>query len=216
MSNLFQTVKDSVSALAAADRFGLSVDRSGMCCCLFHNERTASMKIYSGTARDRHSGYYCFGCGAHGTVIDLVAQLQQTSIRDAAVILAQSFGIPYSVTWSKADPEAVKVAQEAKRKKQIEQYLNGKIESYKTIVLDLCREMPSWISTLQPMSTEHCMALFDLDRLNYLADILLYGSYKDQAELVAFGRKEVEEYAERYRELAGNDRRADSVDGCRG
>jgi len=38
-------------------------------CCPFHNERTASF-----TVSDDSGFYHCFGCGAHGDVIDFVSQ----------------------------------------------------------------------------------------------------------------------------------------------
>jgi DNA primase len=42
-------------------------DRMGMR-CPFHNERTASFTIYLG-----NNSFYCFGCGAGGSVIEFIA-----------------------------------------------------------------------------------------------------------------------------------------------
>lgn len=52
----------------AAEHYGLKIGRSDMVCCPFHNDRTPSMKL-------NEDYFYCFGCGAHGDVIDLTAQL---------------------------------------------------------------------------------------------------------------------------------------------
>ena len=51
--------------------YGLSVSRAGFCKCPFHSERTASMKLYENEQR-----FHCFGCGKHGSVIDLVEHFE--------------------------------------------------------------------------------------------------------------------------------------------
>ena len=42
---LFETVKDTVTTFQAAERYGLKVERNGMCKCPFHNDRNPSMKV---------------------------------------------------------------------------------------------------------------------------------------------------------------------------
>ena len=58
-----------------------------MACCPFHNDKTPSMKL------DRR--YHCFGCGADGDVIDFAAALYGLGKKEAAVQLAQDFGLSY-------------------------------------------------------------------------------------------------------------------------
>ena len=84
--NLYETVKGRVTPQMAAERYDLPVNRSGMACCPFHNDRTPSMKL-------NDDYFYCFGCGIHGDVIDLVARLFNLSSYDAAKKLAYDFGI---------------------------------------------------------------------------------------------------------------------------
>ena len=83
--NFFETVKQSVTTRQAAERYGLSVNRSGMVRCPFHEDHNPSMKV-----DDR---FYCFGCGASGDVIDFTARLFGISLKDAAEKLAEDFGI---------------------------------------------------------------------------------------------------------------------------
>ena len=85
--NLYETVKGRVTPQMAAERYDLPVNRSGMACCPFHNDRTPSMKLYP-------DHFHCFGCGQTGDVIDLTAQLTGQNARDAAGRLATDFGIP--------------------------------------------------------------------------------------------------------------------------
>lgn len=86
--NLFANVKDNVTPRQAAEYYGMSVNRAGMTKCPFHNDKTPSMKLYD-------DGYYCFGCLAHGDVIDLTAALYGLSPKMAAERLAEDFGVPY-------------------------------------------------------------------------------------------------------------------------
>lgn len=84
--DLFTQVKMAVSVKEAAEYYGLEVKCGSMVCCPFHNDRTPSMKL-------NEDYFYCFGCGATGDVIDLVAKLFNLSSYDAAKKLADDFGI---------------------------------------------------------------------------------------------------------------------------
>ena len=85
--NVFEAVKQSATTRQAAEHYGIHVNRNGMACCPFHNDKTPSMKL------DRR--YHCFGCGADGDVIDFAAALYGLGKKEAAVQLAQDFGLSY-------------------------------------------------------------------------------------------------------------------------
>ena len=82
---MYESIKAAVTARQAAESFGLTVNRSGMAICPFHEDHTPSLKL--------DQRYYCFGCGATGDVIDFTARLLGTSNHNAAQILAERFGI---------------------------------------------------------------------------------------------------------------------------
>ena len=48
--------------------------------CPFHGEKSPSFTIYE-------NGYHCFGCGAHGDLIDFICKIQNCTIQDAAKYL---------------------------------------------------------------------------------------------------------------------------------
>jgi hypothetical protein len=50
--------------------------------CPFHNEKHASFFTYT-----RSNTYHCFGCGAHGDVINLTMELYSTDFKGAVKIL---------------------------------------------------------------------------------------------------------------------------------
>ena len=81
----YARIKQTVTTRQAAERYGLSVNRSGMARCPFHEDHNPSMKV-----DDR---FYCFGCHASGDVIDFTAKLFGISLKDAAEKLAEDFGI---------------------------------------------------------------------------------------------------------------------------
>ena len=84
--NIFETVKVSVPPSRAAEHYGLTVSRSGMTRCPFHDDRHPSMKLY-----DDH--YYCFGCQENGDVIAFTSKLFGITQLEAAQKLAADFGI---------------------------------------------------------------------------------------------------------------------------
>ena len=81
----FMTIKECVKVPQAAEYYGIE-HRHGMCRCLFHDEKTPSMKLYP-------NNYYCFGCGAHGDVIDLVQAIFNKKPVDAAKRINADFGL---------------------------------------------------------------------------------------------------------------------------
>ena len=81
MKSLFRQVKSQVTARQAAERYGVQISRSGMACCVFHQDKHPSMKV--------DERYFCFACHATGDVIDLTAKLFGLSPYEAAKKLAK-------------------------------------------------------------------------------------------------------------------------------
>lgn len=79
----YNKIKRTISPIEAAQRYG-SV-KHGFMCCPFHAEKTPSLKLYG-------DHFHCFGCGAHGDVIDLTAALLGCSKSEAAKRLEAGFG----------------------------------------------------------------------------------------------------------------------------
>ena len=79
----FGEIKRTITPIEAARRYGTV--KHGFMRCPFHADRTPSLKLY-----DNH--FHCFGCGAHGDVIDLAAGLLGCSKSEAARRLVADFG----------------------------------------------------------------------------------------------------------------------------
>ena len=76
---IYETIKAAISVKQAAEHYGLKVSHNGMACCPFHNDRHPSLKL-------NEDYFFCFGCGAKGDVIDLVARLFNMSSYEAAPV----------------------------------------------------------------------------------------------------------------------------------
>lgn len=83
-----EKIKSMVTMPEMMEHYGFSLNRSGFCKCPFHSERSASFKAYSG-----NRGFYCFGCGAHGSVIDFVMLYFGLSFKDALDKINDDFSL---------------------------------------------------------------------------------------------------------------------------
>ena len=169
--NLFEAAKAAVTPRMAAERYGLSVRQGNMICCPFHDDRTPSMKL-------NEDYFYCFGCGAHGDVIALTAQLLDLPPAEAAKKLAADFGI--------TDQKPSVLAKLKRGKSQAE------LESRSFRVLgDYLQILRDWKAHCAPQSPEdgidprYAEACHMLERIENMLDILSFGTPKERAEVVA-------------------------------
>lgn len=58
-------------------------NRAGFAPCLFHDEKTPSMKYYKNKNR-----VHCFGCNQGGDVVDVIQQLHDCDMKKALAILS--------------------------------------------------------------------------------------------------------------------------------
>lgn len=134
---------------------GGEVDRKGYCKCPFHNEKTASFKLF----RENNS-FYCFGCGAGGNVINLCAKALGISYSDAISRIDADYNLGLRQRDFKTDLQREKeAAQRAKQKKaaQLAEQLN---EECYGILTDYYK----WLRN-QPESDVKAFQLNYIDRL---------------------------------------------------
>ena len=87
--DLFRRVKEALPVPKLAWFFGLRPREDGMVRCPFHDDRTPSLKLYK-------DHFHCFGCRAHGDVVDLAVRMTGLRPGKAARILAKEFHIDIS------------------------------------------------------------------------------------------------------------------------
>ncbi len=196
--SIFEAVKQSVTTRQAAERYGIRVERNGMCRCPFHHDDTPSMKL------DRR--YYCFGCGATGDVIDFVSQLRGIGSKEAAILLAQDFAIPYEDSAGKTNRPRQQNTDE-QNYQHMERYCSRVLLDYYQL---LCR----WKEDYAPQTPENgyhprfVEALQKLSLVEYLLDELLCGDIQARASVVIEYGEEVRKIEQRMAELAAADEAA--------
>ena len=191
--NIFEAVKENVTARQAAEMYGIRVNRNGMACCPFHDDRYPSMKV------DKR--FHCFGCQADGDVIDLAARLYGLNNLGAAVKLASDFGISYD-NKGRASPRPVKkkISEELRLKQaelqcfRILSDYNHLLDKWKT---EYAPETPG--EEWHPLFVE---ALQKQTCTEYLLDTLLSGTVEEKAAVVKERGKEVMRIGERISGLA--------------
>ena len=190
--NIFQEMKERVTARLVAEKYGLEVRRNGMACCPFHNDKHPSMKI------DRN--YYCFACGAKGDAVNYVAILFGLSQFEAAKKINEDFalGIPIGKqeVRKKREPEVRKKEKVPTKEEQM-QFVQKKIDKWArdaaNVLLRYLRWMEFWNEFYKPESMEaewhplFAEALQNESKISYLVDMLMFGT---DEEILDFSRTE--------------------------
>lgn len=132
--SVFEQVKQSVTMLEVAERYGVEVNGAGFASCPFHSERTSSMKIYG---NDR--GWHCFGCGAGGDIIHFVEMLYGLNPMDAVKKIDSDFGL--NLIYGNANRELERAEQNLKqeaRQRFEEEYDRrvAEVQKYRMELLD--------------------------------------------------------------------------------
>ena len=171
---IYETIKAAISVKQAAEHYGLKVSHNGMACCPFHNDRHPSLKL-------NEDYFFCFGCGAKGDVIDLVARLFNLSSYEAAQKLALDFGL---------DPKPPTAAAMVKPKRPyIRQFREDEMLCFRVLTYYL-HLLEDWKVRYAPKTPEdalddrfveacqmHCY-------IEYMADVLTVGDLEERVALV--------------------------------
>ena len=172
---IYETIKAAVPVKQAAEHYGLKASRNGMACCPFHNDRHPSLKL-------NEDYFFCFGCGAKGDVIDLVARLFDLSGYEAAQRLAADFGI------STEPGQAVAASCKPKRP-YIRQFREDEMLCFR-VLTDYLHLLEDWKVRYAPKTPDepyddrfveacqmHC-------HIEYMADVLTVGDLEGRVALV--------------------------------
>ena len=196
--NVFEAVKGIVTARQAAELYGIRVNRHGMAVCPFHNDKNPSMKV------DKR--LHCFACQADGDAVDFVSRLFGLPGKEAAMKLADDFSIPYD---ARKKPSVRPKIREPTPEQKYQQEENRCFK----VLSDYFHRLRTWKQQYAPQQLEdewHPLFVESLQResyIEYLLDVLLYGTADEKKALVAEQRKEVMRLEQRFAEhTAGHDR----------
>lgn len=169
--NLFAKVKDTLTTRAAAERYGIEVNRKGMCRCPFHEDHHPSMKV--------DHRFHCFGCQADGDVIDFVGRLFSLSPKDAALKLASDFYIsPDGISRSTGQPKQRSICAQEILKHQVA-YAFSELTAYRNQLLQWKEAYAPRFPADEP-HPRFREAMIYLEQVENDLDVLLSGSETDK------------------------------------
>lgn len=145
--------------------------RRGMVNCIFHDDRTPSMKLYE-------DHYHCFGCGAHGDAVSLAAQLTGLSQYEAARQLCDAFGVVYD---SKSPP--VRKYERLKTQKEKEQEVFRVLSDYYHF-LEKCREVYAPVNSDEKLHPLFIESLTRQSDMAYYCDIFISGTKEEREKFM--------------------------------
>lgn len=157
--DIFQKIKNEVNFRDGITRLypGLQIKKHGgsshqqrwTTICVFHsNDTTPSLIFYE-------NGYYCFGCGAKGDLISFVARYENLTPIDAALKIADEFGI--TVNTARRPP-----TQAERRKMQAAAQERALQEAFSAWKRQMFIELCEWRDAVQ--------AIFDKKKLEVGVD----------------------------------------------
>ena len=191
--SVFETVKQSVTVREAVQMYGIEVNRSGMACCPFHDDKNPSMKL-------NEEYFYCFGCGATGDVIDFTARLYNLSPKEAAEKLAQDFGLVYD---SQAPPRRRYVRQ----KTEAQKFKEDRDHAFR-VLADYYHLLRKWETDYSPKTPEEnphprfMEAIQKKDYTGYLLDFFLEDGPEEQKLWIAEHQSEIANLERRVKIMA--------------
>ena len=191
--SVFEAVKQSITVREAAQMYGIEVNRSGMACCPFHDDKNPSMKL-------NEEYFYCFGCGATGDVIDFAVRLYNLSPREAAEKLAQDFGLAYD---SQAPPRRRYVRQ----KTEAQKFKEDRDHAFR-VLADYFHLLRKWETDYTPKTPEEnpdprfMEAIQKKDYVGYLLDFFLEDTPDEQKLWIAEHQLEIAKLERRVKFMA--------------
>ena len=198
---IYSQIKDQVSTREVAEHYGIKVNRAGMACCPFHKDRRPSMKV--------DKNFICFGCQEKGDVIRFTSKLFGLPPYDAAGKLIEDMGL--TVTAENRPEVQPGIRQKAKRERTERQQFEQAVDRVYGVFCDYFHLLNKWAEEHAPRSpTEDLHPLFveamhKRDYVEYLLDLLLYGSKEDKAFVLIDKGKEVDDFERRIRDFKSGD-----------
>lgn len=157
-----EEIKERFSIKEELQARGVEVNRAGFCRCIFHEEKTPSMKIYP------NNSFHCFGCGKSGDVISVIMQLDSLDFQSACKSLSGG-------SLSAASRKHINLKQMAREEK-------GRKEKRKQDALRTIRKRIDYYESIkkaeEPMSDKWADAVNKLELEYYRESAILDGDYQ--------------------------------------
>ena len=191
---IFEKVKALVDVPTAARHYGVEVKRSNMAICPFHHERTPSCKLYE-------RNYHCFGCGAHGDVIQLVQELFGLTPMQAVRQLNSDFGLGLDAS---RPPDRAEIDRIQRKKQAQVAYANWEHHAFDVLhhYVWTIRDWSRQYAPSRPEASQDARFVYALHHAEYAEHIANEFMLADKEERLAM-KEEIDNIEKEIRELSG-------------
>ena len=175
--SVFDDVKEALTVSQVCRGYGYDPNRAGFIRCPFHSEKTPSLKLYT-------RAFHCYGCGAHGSVIDFTAKLFNLEPLEAVKKLNADFHLGLEVDRS-PDP------QEQNQLRQIRE-AQALFDGWREQMLDKMGAAirVANLADYEDLTDSEVTAILFREAFEYWSDILLHaplsaqmGVFRDREEV---------------------------------
>jgi len=169
--SIFTDVKAQLDLINVSQYYGVRLNRGGFTNCLYHPDKTPSMKIYG-------DHFHCYGCGKHGDIITLTEKIFSLSPYAAAQKLSQDFCITANINFVSGNANIKQKSYEEKENR-VFRMLNNYCH-----FLEECREKykpKNPDDELHPLFLE---SLMNYEQYNYYRDIFIIGSKEERIQFI--------------------------------
>lgn len=154
--------KDEIKALYTMrdvlQRYGLpQPSRAGFIRCPFHDEKTASMRIYE-------KDFHCFGCGAHGDVFTFVQEMEGLTFKEAFAELGGDYE-------DRSFSARLRIYQ-AQKRREAERKAAERLAQAKERTSLLMSTYRDWLDQLEPLSDAWADTYKALQYQEYIWELL--------------------------------------------
>ena len=151
-------LKRSISMREVVEKYGIKVNGHGFCCCPFHKEKTASMKIYK-------DSYNCFGCGANGDIFSFVMRMEHCDFKTAF----KSLGGTYK---DRSDYQHQIFNYRMQKRKETEQMRILREKEEKKQILEEIELQKLFVNLFPVFDDDWCSSMNRLEYLFYRLELL--------------------------------------------
>ena len=195
---IFDTIRNNVTTRQVAEYYGLKVNRNGMACCPFHNDRHPSMKL------DRR--FHCFGCQADGDAVDYVGRLYGLGAKEAAYKIADDFHIPVDQENKESKEERnarIRNAKEKELEMNIRRAYAEELRQFRLKISEIFRILHNWEQKYAPTQEQwnaetiderFVTAIHCKDRVEYILDILDFGEDEEIYDIYKLRKEIIDDY----------------------
>lgn len=140
-----EEIKQSTTMRDVLAKYGIKVNRNGMCCCPIHQERHPSMQVFN-------DGYKCYACQSNGDIFTFVQEMEHCDFKTAFMILGGSYKEHRSeITRANIKTHFDRKKKEAQRREREEKrFYHALIDA-----IEFCKW---WIANREPFSDDWCYA----------------------------------------------------------